>query len=190
MTAIKHAVISNGAIEGETSIGTKEMGKLAQALAGYAKKEKERQGVKEMRILEGWTDKERKELEEAKGNNFNSAIDLISGIVDNDEECISLAGKYMDEGSDEDNQMAKDIADYYADVAKFPNKKYYVHFIKGYSQGYLNVHRVTGEVFISTRTGTDNAVFKTTFTKAEIENLNKDFLPFMEEVPEDELTDD
>lgn len=32
-----------------------------------------------VRILKGWTKDERKELEEAKDNNFDNAIDLIRG---------------------------------------------------------------------------------------------------------------
>ena len=79
-----------------------------------------------MRILKGWPENERKELEEAKDNGFN-AIGLINGIINSENDCIFLAGRYEDESSDEDNLLARDIADYYAGVAKFPEKKYVVH---------------------------------------------------------------
>ena len=74
-----------------------------------------------MRILKGWTDEERKELEEAKDGGFNNAIVLINGIADDDDSCTSLTIKYMTESPDEDNQLARDIADYYNGEAKFPD---------------------------------------------------------------------
>lgn len=75
-----------------------------------------------MRILKGWTDEEQKELEDAKDNGFNNAIDLIKGIVESYDDCIYLSGKYSAESSDEDNQLARDIADYYNGEAKFPDR--------------------------------------------------------------------
>ena len=80
-----------------------------------------------MRILKGYSKRERKELEEAKDNNFDNAIDLIRGIAIDDDDCTSLNNKYMNECSEEDNQMAKDIIDFYTGNAKFAEKKYVVH---------------------------------------------------------------
>ena len=77
-----------------------------------------------MRILKGYSKKEQKELEEAEDNDFDSAIDLIRGIIDAEDDCISLYKKYMDEYSEENNQLAKDIADFYYGNAKFPEQKY------------------------------------------------------------------
>lgn len=141
----------------------------------------------DVRILTGWTENERKELEEAEDNDFNSAIDLIRGIINDEDDCISLAKKYTDEYSDEDNQMVKDIADYYCGVAKFPDKKYYVHFVKDDNIGYLNVDTYKQERFISTSSLRDG--LQTQFTKAEIKQLSNDYLPFLEEVPNDELVE-
>lgn len=86
--------------------------------------------VKCMRILEGWTDEERKELEEAKNNNFSSAIDLIHGIGDDDIDCHALYEKYYREDTNDSNQMAKDIVDFYCGNAKFPEQKYYIKMPK------------------------------------------------------------
>ena len=80
-----------------------------------------------MRILKGWPENERKELEEAKDNGFDSAMYLINRIVDYADDCTSLTKKYINGSSDENNQLARDIADYYAGVAKFPEQKYVVH---------------------------------------------------------------
>ena len=76
-----------------------------------------------MRILKGYSKRERKELEEAKDNNFDNAIDLIRGIAIDDDDCTSLNNKYMNECSEGDNQLAKDIADFYYGNAKFPEQE-------------------------------------------------------------------
>ena len=75
-----------------------------------------------MRILKGWPENERKELEEAKDNGFDSAMYLINRVVDYADDCTSLTKKYINGSSDENNQLARDIADYYAGVAKFPEQ--------------------------------------------------------------------
>lgn len=80
-----------------------------------------------MRILKGWTNEEQKELEEAKDNAFNSAIELIRGIFEDGDHCKALTGKYIDQDTDEDNQLAKDIVDFYIGTAKFPKELYVVH---------------------------------------------------------------
>lgn len=130
-----------------------------------------------VRILKGYSEEERKELEEAKNNHFGSAIDLIRGIVMGNNDCMYLAGKYAAENPGKDNQLARDIADYYAGVAKFAKpKKYYVHLIKGDEFSYLSI-------------SDDNLVFsswKTKFTRDEVVAIDPRFVPFMEEVENDE----
>lgn len=136
-----------------------------------------------MRILKGWTKKEQKELEEAKDGGFNNAIVLINGIADDDDSCTSLTGKYMDENSDEDNQLARDIADYYAGAAKFPDKKYYVHLIKSDEYSYLNINSEEGAE-LGTKFGFGH--WKTKFTREEIIAIDPRLGSFMEEVEDDE----
>ena len=81
-----------------------------------------------MRILKGYSKAEQRELEEAKDNGFLSVISLIRGISNgNDGDCRALYEKYYREDTNDNNQMARDIADYYAGVAKFPEEKYVVH---------------------------------------------------------------
>lgn len=134
-----------------------------------------------VRILKGYSKEEQKELEEAKDNGFN-AIGLIKGIVRGDDDFIFLAGRYEDESSDEDNLLARDIADYYVGLAKFPEpKKYYVKMPKlddfpwltRDEDGDLNLYR-----------DKDNEV-KQTFTMAEIEAIDPRYKAFA--VPVEEL---
>lgn len=138
---------------------------------------------KHMRILKGWTENERKELEEAKDNGFNAAICLINRIVGYDNDCIFLARRYEDESFDEDNLLARDIADYYAGVAKFPEQKYYVHFIKSDESSYLNI-----DFDESLLIGNNSELMglKTKFTREEVVAINPKFVPFMEEAEDDE----
>ncbi|WP_195701903.1 hypothetical protein [Companilactobacillus futsaii] len=82
-----------------------------------------------MRILKGWTKDEQKELEEAKDNGFFSVITLICSIDrDDDDDCRALSEKYCRDDTNDNNQMAKDIIDFYYGNAKFPEQKYYGEF--------------------------------------------------------------
>ncbi|AKP66871.1 hypothetical protein [Companilactobacillus ginsenosidimutans] len=105
-----------------------------------------------VRILKGYSEQERKELEEAKDNGFNSAFDVIYGIIKSEGDLAFIVKKY-DEGSSSDNdQLAKDIVDYYAGVAKFPEpKKYYVQLIAGDEESYLNINPIGGAQLDSRR---------------------------------------
>lgn len=136
-----------------------------------------------VRILKGYSKDEQKELEDAKYNGFNNAIYLINGIADDDDDCTSLTEKYINGSPDEDNQLARDIADYYAGVAKFSDKKYYVHFIKSDRNSYLNITPVGGLVLGSHLE--DNG-WKNKFTHEEIISMNPQLLLFEEEVEDDE----
>jgi len=133
-----------------------------------------------VRILRGYSKTERKELEEAKDNGFNDTIGLINGIISSEYGCIFLAGRYEDESSDEDNQLAKDIADFYCGNAKFAEpKKYYVHLIKGDEYSYLNINS-EGGAELGTKFGFGH--WKTKFTRDEVVAIDPRLVVFMEEV--------
>jgi len=132
-----------------------------------------------MRILKGYSKQERKELEEAKDNGFLSAIALINGFGGDDGDCHALSEKYCHEYTNDNNQLAKDIADFYCGNAKFSDKKYYVHFIKRHGSPYLNIN-TDGEVELSNNS--EFGGWKTKFTIDEVVAINPKFVPFMEEV--------
>ena len=129
-----------------------------------------------MRILKGYSTQERKELEEAKDNGFDDAICLINGIVGDDNDCIFLAGRYEDESSDEDNLLARDIADYYAGVAKFPEQKYYVQLIKNNDDSYLNRSKLDN--LCMTNSCQSDDFFQTEFTEQEIKDIDPRYMQF------------
>ncbi|WP_201308143.1 DUF1642 domain-containing protein [Companilactobacillus farciminis] len=135
-----------------------------------------------MRILKGWTKKERKELEDAKYNGFNNAIYLINGIADDD--CTSLTEKYINGSPDEDNQMARDIADFYCGNAKFPEQKYYVQLIKNNDSSYLN--RNTLKNFCTTSSYQPDEIFQTKFTEDEIKDIDPRYMAFAVPVEDDD----
>lgn len=80
-----------------------------------------------VRILKGYSKEEQRELEEAKDNGFLSVIALICSIKRDDNNCHALYEKYYREDTNKNNQMAKDIIDFYYGNAKFPEQKYVVH---------------------------------------------------------------
>jgi len=129
-----------------------------------------------MRILKGWPENERKELEEAKDNGFDDAICLINGIVGYDNDCIFLAGRYEDESSDEDNLLARDIADYYAGVAKFPEQKYYVKLIKNSDFSYLYRSKLTNFLILDGCSLSQD--YQTEFTEQEIKDIDPRYMAF------------
>ncbi len=132
-----------------------------------------------MRILKGWTKDERKELEEAKDNNFDNTIDFIRGIAIDDDDCTSLNNKYMNECSEEDNQLAKDIADFYTGKAKFPEQKYYVKLLDK-DDGYLNLNYQHSfyECFVDDKDDYEDGDYKTQFTISEIEDIDPRYKQF------------
>ena len=136
-----------------------------------------------VRILKGYSKQERKELEEAKDNGFNDAICLINGIVGNENDCIFLTGRYEDESSDEDNLLARDIADYYAGVAKFPEQKYYVQLIKNNDGSYLNRSKLNNFCMTNSCQSGD---FQTEFTEQEIKDIDPRYMAFAVPVEEDD----
>ena len=140
-----------------------------------------------MRILKGYSKEERKELEEAKDNYFFSVVALICSIDRDDDDCRALHEKYYREDTNGKNQMAKDIIDFYYGNAKFPEEKWYVHFINGNDESYLNRGVESKNIYPDSKKQTNN--FQTQFTKQEVENINPDYLLFLEKVPDEELED-
>ena len=80
-----------------------------------------------VRILKGYSKAERRELEEAKDNGFLSVIALICSIKRDDDNFHALYEKYYRDDTNGNNQMAKDIIDFYYGNAAFPEEKYVVH---------------------------------------------------------------
>ena len=136
-----------------------------------------------MRILKGYSKRERKELEEAKDNNFDNAIDLIRGIAIDDDDCTSLNNKYMNECSEEDNQLAKDIADFYYGNAKFPEQKYYVQLIKNSEVGYLNRNKSNTFLILEGCHLSQN--YQNKFTEQEIKDIDPRYMAFAVPVEDD-----
>lgn len=139
------------------------------------------------RIIKGWTDEEREELEECKSGLGNS-FDVVNGIINTSSNCKQLSRKYWNNNSDkEDNQMFKDIADYFNDDAKFPVEKWYVHFVNSDEDSYLGYELADDAYFVS---GKEQDFYtKKQFTKSEVEDINPKYLEFLEKVPVEELED-
>lgn len=139
------------------------------------------------RIIKGWTNEEREELEECKSGLGNS-FDVVNGIINTSSNCKQLSRKYWNNNSDkEDNQMFKDIADYFNDDAKFPVEKWYVHFVVNDSFSYLNRGLESKDIYLGSKGRID--CIQTQFTKQEVEDINPDYLLFLEKVPDEELED-
>ena len=136
-----------------------------------------------MRILEGWTDEERKELERASNGGYKDAFSVIRGVLSEDSELFYIGLEYDDETHLDNNQLVKDIADFYCGNAKFAEQKYYVHFIKGDESSYLNIDFGERPVV-----GNNSELMglKTKFTREEVVAINPRYVPFMEEVEDDE----
>ena len=133
-----------------------------------------------MRILEGWTDEERKELERASNGGYKDAFSVIRGILSEDSELFYIGLEYDDETHLDNNQLVKDIADYYAGVATFAKfQKYYVHLIKGDENSYLNITS-DGGAELYNKFALDG--WKTKFTRDEVVAIDPKLVPFMEEV--------
>ena len=130
-----------------------------------------------VRILKGWTKEERKELEEAKDNGFLSTMTLINGIGDDDDDCHALSEKYYREDPNDNDQMAKDILDFYCGNAKFPEQKYYVKLLDR-DEGYLNYQHSFDEFFVDDKDDYEDGDYKTQFTISEIEDIDPRYKQF------------
>lgn len=141
--------------------------------------------VKNMRILEGYSEKEQKELKSLRGLSypFNRLIQDEGRLFP---ELIKKIGSFGTDPS-KDRQIFQDVADYINGKAKFPEpKKYYIHFLKDGSRSYLNVD-FANDLMINDKSQTP--FFKTQFTREEVSDIDPNYEPFMEEVPEDELAE-
>ncbi|WP_334341191.1 DUF1642 domain-containing protein [Companilactobacillus sp. HBUAS56275] len=136
-----------------------------------------------MRILEGYSKAEQKELEYAKDNGFLSAITLIRGISNGDCHCHELSKKYCREDINDNNQLAKDIVDFYCGNAKFPEQKYYVQLIKNNNSSYLNKCSPNG--FYMPDSCRQDKLTQTQFTEQEIKDIDPRYMAFAVPVEED-----
>ena len=123
-----------------------------------------------MRILNGWTKDERKELEEAKDNGFLSAMGLINDIGDDYDYCHSLTRKYIREDTNDNNQMAKDIVDFYCGNAKFPEQKYVLETTTPHSSAHTYIKGILGSTYDGIGAADE---IKTTSNKEEALVLSK-----------------
>lgn len=134
-----------------------------------------------VRILHGWTKDERKELEEAKDNGFLSVIALICSIKRDDDNCHALYEKYYREDTNGNNQMAKDIIDFYCGNAKFPEQKYVVHDkVTDQYIYYSFTRKVLRWGSLQLGTGAEKK------TKDEWLTINSAYEPMLEKVEDDE----
>ena len=136
-----------------------------------------------MRILKGWTKEERKELEEAKDNDSSSAMGLINDIGDDYDYCQSLTRKYIREDINDNNQMAKDIVDFYCGNAKFSEQKYYVKLIRDNDGSYLNRSKLTNFLILDGCSLSQD--YQTEFTEQEIKDIDPRYMAFAIPVEED-----
>lgn len=137
----------------------------------------------DVRILKGWTKEEQKELEKVKEIGINDFLHIITGLT-SDTRFGLIWEKYDKAEQDEGTSVIRDILDFYTDRAKFAEpKKYYVHLIKGDEYSYLNINPDVGAEL-------DNRLelrgWKTKFTRDEVVAIDPRFVPFMEEVEDDE----
>lgn len=137
-----------------------------------------------IRILKGYSKNQQKELEEAKNNNYSSAMILIHGIGEEYSDCQALSEKYYHEDANEDNQLARDITDYYAGVAKFPDKKYYVKLIRNDDDGYLNKGKLN--TFVTLGNCRTSHYYQTEFTEQEIKAIDPRYMAFAVLLEEDD----
>lgn len=143
---------------------------------------KKYQRAENMRVLKGWTKDEQKELEEAKDNGFFSDLTLFRGIAGDEGGCHVLSKKYYREDLKDNNQMAKDIVDFYCGNAKFHEQKYYVKLIKNDGAGYLNRNKLYNCCVLNSCCPGLN--FQTEFTEDEIKDIDPRYMAFAVPVEE------
>lgn len=137
-----------------------------------------------MRILKGYSKAQRRELEEAKDNYFFSVIALICSIDRDDDDCHALSEKYYCEDTNKNNQMAKDIIDFYYGNAKFPEQKYYVKLIRNDDDGYLNKGKLN--TFVTLGNCRTSHYYQTKFTEDEIKAIDPKYMAFAVPVEDDD----
>lgn len=136
-----------------------------------------------VRILKGWTKDERKELEKAKDNGYLSAMTLIDAIGDDYDDCYALSEKYCREDPNDNDQMAKDIADFYTGKAKFPEQKYYIKMPK---VNYPYLIRDMGGKFDHAQSPDVLSSGENSFTEDEIIDIDPRYIAFAVPVEDDD----
>lgn len=143
------------------------------------------------RIIKGWTDEERRELEEYKKEPKSSMLkvfyDLFSGYEFYPNLCKKARSISGGAHMDQENQFVNDVVDYFNDRAVFSEQKWYVHLINGNDESYLNRGVESKNIYPGSKKQTNN--FQTQFTKQEVEDINPKYLEFLEKVPVEELED-
>ena len=113
----------------------------------------------------------------------NGACLLYNFMSVDDEDYPSL-GDYFNPLSDENKtQFAQDLIDLYTGKAKFSDKKYYVQLIAGDEESYLNI-TPDGRSQLGSNLEIDG--LKSKLTHKEVVLIDSRFVPFMEEVEDDE----
>jgi len=137
-----------------------------------------------MRILKGYSKAEQKELKEFKKVlDINDLLNIITGVAPN-RICGLMWEKYIKANPDKQSSIIKDILDFYNDKAKFKEpKKYYVHFIKGDRSSYLNIDW-NGAIKLANNFSLSG--WQNKFTRDEVYDIDSRYVPFMEEVEDDE----
>lgn len=137
------------------------------------------------RIIKGWTNEEREDLEKSIKADY-SLMDIFNRTITVNG--TALNKKYCSLFTDDaETQLANDIADYFNDDAKFPVEKWYVHFVVNDSFSYLNRGLESKDIYLGSKGRID--CIQTQFTKQEVEDINPDYLLFLEKVPDEELED-
>ncbi|HCD07883.1 MAG TPA: hypothetical protein DEQ50_06450 [Lactobacillus sp.] len=144
-----------------------------------------------MRILKGYSKEEQKELEDAK--KFMNCNDFINTITGNpvDTECGYIWDKYDKAEANERISIIRDILDFYTDRAKFKEpKKYYVHFIKGDRNSYLNIAWKKYHIVEELGNNFASSGWQNKFTREEVVAIDPRLVTFMEEVEDDEQSNE
>lgn len=140
------------------------------------------------RIIEGWTTEEIEELKNFKEHYSSNVFSIIGEILGEREPCIHLSERYYNSNSDEhDIYFIKDITDYFAGEAEFPEEKWYVHFVEEDDNSYLNFNTINDSRTVGSKMGSSLFDRKTQFTESEVEYINPKYLEFLEKVPTEEL---
>lgn len=144
--------------------------------------------VKCMRILKGWTEEERKELKDIENNQQIATMvifEICNEYLNGDNlSHPALYRKYDANCSYEDDQLAKDIADYMKGDAKFAEQKYYVKLIRNNDESYLNRNMLSNFCSMTCCYQPDD-IFKTEFTEQEIKAIDPRYMAFAVPVEED-----
>ena len=140
----------------------------------------------DVRILKGWTKDEREELEEAKDGVYYCSAMIIWSIASTEEGDFGvnhITHKFECSNSvDEQNQLIKDIADFYVGKAKFPEQKYYIKMPK---VNYPYLIRDMGGKFDHAQSPDILGSGENSFTEQEIKDIDPRYMAFAVPVEDD-----